>query len=270
MRRLVLLAVILTGVVSLNVLLYYYIKAQPSGGEKGIYRKDYERLELEEILKRHAEASGGLAAQLELKSLRLTGRFEIEGQGFPARLVKKSPDLARFSIEMPSGDYLMVHDGETVWEQHPGKPPHLLDTRMARAFEEEAPLTTPLTNPGLYDAALEQEEGLWFSGRYYYRVKATLPSGLVKTYWIDGDTFLESKVVSYEKERENAETEILLSDYRTVEVMEIPHRIVSLKNGQRQYLFTVESVELNPGILSGYFEYPFDEDTIETLSGTDH
>lgn len=254
-RRILLAAT--TGLLAAIVLVTAYLLlrpvATPASNSQQLSLRDYS---LTTLLQRHADASGGLSAQRDLVGLRLHGTIEMEGRSFPAVLTKKSPDRVRIAINLLQGDYRMAFDGEAVWEQPPGQPPHWLDTPMATDFMAEAPLISALIDPAKHNATLSQEPPIAEDGRTFYRILAKTPYGRQQRFWLDASTFLDTRIDSWKVSAPSEVTTQIQSDHRPVEGLLIPHRIVSLKNGQRQYLFTIESVELNPGVLSSHFAFP--------------
>ena len=70
-------------------------------------------------------------------------------------------------------------------------------------------------------------------------------------YWIDKDTFLISRVISYYNRRILVEED--RSDYRKANCMMLPFRIITKVNGQRLADLTIDSYDLKTEVPSARF-----------------
>jgi hypothetical protein len=81
--------------------------------------------------------------------------------------------------------------------------------------------------------------------------------GPVQTYFLDAETGLEHKVVTeIDAGGQRITSEMLLSDYRTVDGRTMPFKARQLVNGEQSAEITFQEIEFNVPLEDAFFRMP--------------
>lgn len=217
-------------------------------------------LSLDEIMANHYEALGGLERIKSVTSRKMEGRMTIQ-QGMEASftLISKRPMKARMEFTLQGMTGVQAYDGETAWMVMPfmgQTEPEVMPPDMADPMKEEADFDGPLVDyadKGHQLALVGMDD---VEGARVYKLELTHKNGEVTYYYIDAEYFLPIKTESDRTIQGNQiHVETLLSDYKEVDGMMIPHSIQILQGPGSQTL-TIERIEHNVEIDDAQFAMP--------------
>lgn len=234
----------------------YKIVAPPPDSSFKSYRS--EPTSLEEILRRHYEATGGFERQSKLQSFYMTGSLEIEGTRYPITVIKKAPSFSRTSIQFPGGDYTIGYDGKLVWSQQlkPKAPPLVREVvgNDADVYIQDARINSRLFDYSDTGASLELLSGKQTTGAHLcFVVKATQKDGKEYFHHIDSKTFVERKV---SQSKNGISEEAIYTRHKQFDGITVPSEIEIYRDGSMTSKLVVEKIKFDGGIVSSIFSMP--------------
>jgi hypothetical protein len=216
----------------------------------------------DEIIARNTDAKGGLAKQKAVQSMRMIGRMTV-GPGIEAPVVLevRRPKSMRIDISVQGVTITQAYDGTTGWMLNPmsGRTdPELAPPDALKSMEEQADIDGPLIDykeKGHTVELLGKEKA---EGTACYKLKVTLKNGVVCTYFIDAERFLEVRVESRTMVRGIEQvSDTLTGDWRDVGGILIPHSIDSGQAGApARRKIMIEKVELDVPFDASRFAIP--------------
>lgn len=223
--------------------------------------------DLDEILAKHYEAIGGLEAWKAVESMRATGKMSMGGGAMEAPFVfiAKRPHRVRLEFTFQGMTGVQGYDGETAWMIMPfmgSTDPEVMPEDMAREFKDQGDIDGPLVG---YEEEGHQLELIGLEeteGTQVYKVKVIKKSGDVEYHFLDSEYFIPIKVEgSREMQGRTVEYESILSDYKEVGGLMIPHSIESKSKGAPAgQVITIEQIELNVEVDDSIFTMPEKEE----------
>ncbi len=216
----------------------------------------------EKILDKTIKAQGGRQAFEMLHSRVSTGTFEIVGQRQKGRrtLHESSPDTRYLELQLRPGQTLKTGtDGFVHWEIAINGEAKILEGDEKTISARRGRFNAQLHWRDLYEKVeCVGKESL--DGRACYKVRLTPKVGGEITTYYDSKTGLPTRK---DEVRENESGELLiedlLSDYRKVDGVMLPHKITRhVRGGPRTatYITIWESIEHNTDMPSDRFELP--------------
>ena len=174
----------------------------------------------DEIIAKYVAKIGGMEKVQAVKTLRQTGKF-IGGGGFEARLIDefRRPNVQRNEFIFQGMTGVSAFDGKTGWKIEPwgGKKDaeslseDELKSYMDGDFDES------LINYKQKNIKVEYLGKDVFEGSDVVKLRATLPSGTVKTYFLDTDYYVPIKIeVTRMVRGAEVESETIVGDYKEV------------------------------------------------------
>lgn len=210
-------------------------------------------------LQRYTDAYGGGRDADALSSISIEGTQELNGQVYDFLLRKKRPDSIRYRLSHGETHIVSAFDGITGWiqvDQVGEETTRELTRDELRALKEEADFETPLfrylERRGNQIEMTGREQ---IEGRDAYVFEVTESDGRRSRYYMDAR---EPHIL--QKERLGAEGEVVLTivyrDYREVEGFPFAYQIETKQGEQMVSLVKVDTIVVNPGLLSFYFKMP--------------
>ncbi len=216
---------------------------------------------VDEVVDKMEKARGGREKLLGITSVYMEGSREMMGNEVTVKITKVQDKLSRTDFEMGgSNGFNLVTDKE-AWNYFPMRmdAPRRMPDEVLPALQTELDISGPLVNYAAkgHVAELLGKEDL--EGASCYKIKLTLKSGRVITYWIDVASSLIVQSASTggfggrrrNDDRGNTEPQQMLTlfkDYRAVDGVLFPHSIES-KNpsgeGRGAGGTTFDKIELN-------------------------
>ena len=216
----------------------------------------------DEIVAKYVAKIGGMEKIQAIKSMRQTGKFS-GGGGFEAVIVNenKRPNKARQEFSLQGMTVVDAYDGQTGWKIEPfqgKKDPESLSEDEMKAMIDDANFDDSLIN---YQARGNKVEYVGIDqvdGTDAFKLKVTLPSGTVKTYYMDTDYYVPIKIETKRMIRgAEVETETVLGDYKEVNGVYYPYSFeTGAKGSQNKAKITIEKIEANVPLDDARFVRP--------------
>jgi hypothetical protein len=214
---------------------------------------------IQRLLQRYTEAYGGLRDANRLTSISIEGVQIQGGQQYTFHIRKKRPNSMRYQLERGDATLTSVYNGERGWLQmkQAGKSSteELAGSKL-KVLKGEARFESPLYR---YQEKPENRislEGLErVGGIEAYVLRVEEPDASPCLYYLHPQS---SHVLRIDRLDETGKTvfQTLYRNYKEVSGYPFAHEIENRENGETVSLTRVESVLVNPGLLSFYFENP--------------
>lgn len=220
-------------------------------------------LTADELVRKALDARGGIQKIKAIQSERIAGTISFgPGVGGPFFVELKRPGKMHMEIVIQDRTIVRVYDGRNSgWMLNPfteNKGPVEMSANDLKNITDESDFDGPLVD---YQAKGNKVEYLGaddVDGKPVEKLKLTVKSGEVRTYFFDAATFL---LLKWEGVRQGESGQFpvvsLFRDYREVEGVKFAFEVDtgSLKGDQEQQL-TIEKIALNPAIDEARFEKP--------------
>lgn len=209
----------------------------------------------EEIMDKHIEAIGGKAAFDKFKTSAAEGTIAIGGIKGQLKLYQAAPNKVLMDIDLPGiGKISQGTDGETAWSNDP-----LTGARIKKGDERAQAIRRATFNEAKWRDTYKTAECMGeedVDGKPCYKLKLTTPEGDVRTNWYDKKTHLLVKQSSKEKSPQgDVEQESLVSDYKKVDGVLLPYKLVQKVGGQ-EVVTTLDKVQFNVDMPADRFALP--------------
>lgn len=206
-------------------------------------------LSLEELLSKHREALGGTA---RIQSLRgysghgLLVSLTLGPEGEPFTMGLSLPDRLIFNVETPAGKTYGLHvDGTTGRHTDPEAGFEWVEIPTSQTYRHlrVANIVTPLVRIDKSHMSFKGKKP--FAGREMFVVKVEFENGDTGTFYLDKETYLIDHVVeSWKLEEATTEITRTYSEYRWVDGVRIPHRVLEVNPvGPRTFRYAEISLE---------------------------
>jgi len=217
--------------------------------------------DLHEVLDNYYEAIGGVDAWKSVESMRATGAMAMMGIEAPFVVTTKRPNKVRIEFSFQGMTGVQAYDGETAWMLMPfmgRSDPEVMPVDMAKDVIDRADLDGALIGwqeSGHQVELLGKEET---AGTGAYKIKVTKKNGDVEYYFLDSEYYVPIKTEgSSMQQGRMVEFETILSDYKEVGGLMIPHSVEARPKGAPSgQVITIEQVELNVEIDESTFTMP--------------
>ena len=215
----------------------------------------------DEVIARYVKTVGGMDKIQAVTTLRRVGKY-TGGGGFEATFVQenKRPNLVREEFSLQGMTRINAWDGKTGWKIDPfggKKDPEALSEDEMRGIVEDADFDEPLVNYREKGNKVELVGMDQIEGTDVYRLKLTLKSGDVRTYYMDTDSFVPIRMDEKRTIRgTEQETETNLGNYKEVAGWFMPFAIESGPKGQAKGKITFDHIDSNVAIDDSRFAKP--------------
>lgn len=205
---------------------------------------------------------GGLDSLEAFRSLSLTGQLEQGGETYDITVFRKRPNLYRFRMEREGFQRLTVaYDGERAWIKRGSKeaaeyfqPEGGNEWLRVEAIFENPILNNRLKQPQIKASFGQFDRSLGELGQYLINVRYL--DGIQQVYYLDAVTLLTAKIVSTMLDGSQIETRY--SDYRMDLKYPLPTVVENWVGEKMVNRYTFSDIEINKGLLIGFFEKPQD------------
>ncbi len=219
-----------------------------------------QELSLDEVLANYYEAVGGVEKIKSINTMRVTGRMMLP-QGMEATFQRLSmrPNKIRLEFTVQGITGIQAFDGETAWMLMPfmgQTDPEEMPPDMAERMREEADFDGPLMDHEAKGHQVELVGTEEVEGAQTYKLKVTLKHGEVTYSYLDSEYFLPIKTAEKRTiQGTELEMETILSDYKEVDGLMVPHSI-QVMGGPGAQALIIERVEINPELDDTEFAMP--------------
>lgn len=216
----------------------------------------------DEIIAKNIAAKGGLAKLQAVKTIRMTGKMTIApGVDAPIVMELKRPNAMRVDFTVQGMVGSQAYDGAKGWQLMPfagSKVPQELSAEETALAAEQADLDGPLMDYKAKGNTVELLGKETIEGSVTHKLKVTLKNGVVRTFYIDAEHFLEIKEEARRTIRgTETETETIIGDYKEVDGMMFPHAVdAGVKGSPQRQKIVIDKIEINMPIDDARFKMP--------------
>ncbi|WP_167610550.1 LolA family protein [Maribellus sediminis] len=173
---------------------------------------------LDEVLEKNYKATG-LEKLADVKTFYIKAKMSMMGMEMPMTMQMKKPNKFKIETEAMGQKIVQGFDGENGWMINPMVGGGVTDLKGAdlKQAMSQADLEGELYNYAKKGSTAELIGKVNLDGKEAYRIKLTNADGMVKDYYIDGETYLVSMV----KTKVEAMGQTMNVDTKIVEYKEI-------------------------------------------------
>jgi outer membrane lipoprotein-sorting protein len=213
---------------------------------------------VDEILRKNAQAHGGLEKMKSVTSMKLTGRIQAPSAPEVAFTVqKKRPNLVRIDLIDRGKKATQAFDGSTGWEtSYLGGDPLPASEDEIKEIREDADFDGPLIDHSNKGDTIELVGRENVNGTAADKLKVTLNDGDIEFFYLDSATGLELKRTRKVK-RQGKEIEVTTSfeNYKQVNGLSLPFSIKQTVGGTQQQI-VIDNAQINMAIDNSIFKMP--------------
>jgi len=193
-------------------------------------------------------------------TMRLRGTVTSRGKTVPVLVLRKRPNRLRQETAFDAGTVIAAFDGRRAWAINPfsgSDAPRRLTGSEVDDAAAQADFDGPLVDPAAHGFAVALVGAESVDGRPAYRLRLKKPGSPGQDFLIDATTWLEIKsVTTVSRDGRPATLETAFDDYRSVDGVMVPFRIVTSIGGQTVSVMQVERVDLGVPIADALFVMP--------------
>lgn len=214
---------------------------------------------LESVLQRFTKAYGGFRDADTLTSLSVEGTILQNGQTFDFLMRKKRPHFMRYRLSNDYNSVIAGYDGSQGWivtKNNQEVSIDLIDQEAHRKIRDQSRFDSPLFfHLQKSEHQIELIERTSLDGRSVLVLEVIEYDSEASRYYLD---FENTHIVRVDHLEADGEFSIqtLYRDYREVEGFPFAFEIETRVNGETKSLAKVNSIDVNPGIISVYFAKP--------------
>jgi hypothetical protein len=224
---------------------------------------DPEALTAEAVLDLHLKARGGAELWDKVETLEIDGTWTAFSLDVPMTIRRMRPNLYRFDHVVFDMPVTIAFDGERAWLQGAafGAPDgtEINDASKRNVFLD-APFGSKLLAHAAAGAEVEYVGVEDVEGKACHVLRVSLEGMPEETWYVDADTFLETKRVSktfdvFSGPGIELEMETFFMNFEEVDGVVIPYR-EERHFGTRYRVFEARTVKVNPGFGAAVFGMP--------------
>ncbi len=212
---------------------------------------------LDDVLNKYVKATG-LETLANASSFQITAKISQMGMELPMIMKIKKPNKFRMEMEMQGQKMIQAYDGEKGWMIAPWISPDPQDLSGAQLKDaiDQADMEGELYNYKKKGHSIEFIGKVNLDGKPAYKLKLTTKDGNLKTYFIDADTYLITKVKATVKANgQSVDITQNMLDYKTVDGVTMAMKIES-QSPMGKAVITMEDVKLNVDFDDAIFKKP--------------
>ena len=225
----------------------------------------------QEVLTGVLKSQGGNATLSKIQSMRIRGHIETQEESIPFTLVRKKPNLVRLTLDYPKGSYAIAYNGHIVWSRLGGAPHKqvtIVTGENAKNFKLNAPFFGYLLEPTRYSTKINSIEWDTWNEQQILKVAISTEDSKLIEYYLDPESYQILRMVFHENANgKKIVRDSRFSDFRPTGTLTEAYHTEVITNGKPESTQTVNSFELNPGVLDTSFNPP--EGTLTTKSKRD-
>lgn len=173
----------------------------------------------------------------------------------------KRPRMTRVELKFKDQTSVQVYDGKNGWKLRPYIGRHQVEPFTPRELAiaaGEQDLDGPLVDYVAKGTKVDKAGIEQVDGHEAYKLRLKLKSGQMRTLWIDAQTFLDLQYASSNpKGRKEQQIATVMSDYRTVQGLQIPFRLENHVGGvATPQRLLIEQVSVNAALADHLFVKP--------------
>jgi hypothetical protein len=220
---------------------------------------------VDELVSKNIQARGGIEKIKAVQTYRSVGRLTSSGRralSATVTLDRMRPNLLRSGFTLQAMTRVRAYDGSTGWQIQPfrgSKEPQLMGEDDVRDLTIDADIDGPLVDYKEKGNRVEYLGHDIVDGDDALRLKVTLKDGDIIYYYLDPDTYLETRKEAQEFIRGSVKENVTdLGSYKPVAGVMYPFSMSSgPKNDPSAWAtVTVDKIEINSGVERSEFAVP--------------
>jgi hypothetical protein len=212
---------------------------------------------VDEIVAMNLKAKGGVEKWNAVKTVRMTGTISAQGKALPMTVYAKRPNSTRQEVSVGDRTMVQAFDGSVAWATDPRM--NGMPQQAPPAVSDRARTNAALINYKEKGTVIDFVGKETLDGRDVFHLKVTLRGGEVQQYFLDAQSGLEVKTsaeVDPMGTGQKQTMELVMSDYRDVDGIMLPHSIKQFLNAKPVMETKIDKVELNPVVDETLFRMP--------------
>ncbi len=200
---------------------------------------------VDELVAKNLQARGGLDQIKAIHSIRQVARLDTQGMQATVTMYGARPNLTRQELHVGDQTVVSAFDGTTAWTINPlsgSTTPRVITGPELEVIREESEFDSPFVDYKTRGFTIDLVGTETVDGRQVYHLKVVSKNGAAKDCYLDGETFLETRIVLTGPV---GTLEQRFSDYRDVQGIKMPFAIETRQNGVEVARVTVEQIEVN-------------------------
>ena len=212
-----------------------------------------------QVLDKIIEAQGGRDLLSKINDQTFSGSMEMIQMGLSGSITmyQKRPNKLRMDMEVMGMMITQAYDGEIAWMTNfqTGNAEELPE-RMAEDLRRQAIGDDALLNPEKYGITFALKDKETIEGKDYIVLEQTFSDGYKVILYIDPETYLayKTKAKAFNQMGVEVESETLLSDYKEIKGMMLPHSIIIYQDGEEFLQMTVTETSFNTNLEDAMFK----------------
>jgi CO dehydrogenase/acetyl-CoA synthase delta subunit len=217
----------------------------------------------DEVVTKYLSAIGGADKWKKLESMRQTGFVVVQGMNIPFTSTQARPNMTRQEGDFQGQKFIDAYDGTEAWVQSPwqtmNKPTKKTEEETKEAAKEN--FEDDFIDYATKGHSIELEGTEEIEGSKCFKVKLKRKVGDEKIYFFDSENYVPLVIRSFISTgpMKGQAVEMVMSDYKEVDGIMVPHTMEQKMNGQVGMTIKAEKVELNPVIDKTIFSFPSDK-----------
>jgi hypothetical protein len=211
------------------------------------------------ILNRYIKSMGGRANLQKIRSIRMEGDLiYADGTSHKLTVLKKKPNLVRITLDTGTLRIIQAYDGKDAWFAREQGNNLFIDRMRGQArttFLIQAPIENILIDKRDSGAEIELLEDVEFVRVPCYQIEARFPDGSRIIHCINKETYLEHRILQYNREGELA-SEIVPSNFEFFDGILFSMNSKVVADGEEVSSLVIEEVQTNIGVLDSAFSPP--------------
>lgn len=212
---------------------------------------------LDDVLEKHFEAVGQQKL-METKTFEIKAKISQMGMEFPMEMKMKKPEMFLVTMTMQGQEMVQAFDGETGWMIAPwiSAEPQALTGEQLKQAKEQASLEGELYNFEQKGSIADFVGKVNLDGKEAYKIKLSTSDGNTKDYYIDGKTYLISKVkAKISSQGQTVDVEQTMGDYKTIGGITLATK-TETKSPMGMAVILMEEVKFDQPIDDAIFKQP--------------
>jgi outer membrane lipoprotein-sorting protein len=218
-----------------------------------------QALTVDDVIAKNLAARGGAEKLKSLTSVKITGVVTAQGMELPMTSWAMRPNRMRRDTKFQDQTIVIAFDGTTVWGINPmlGPTPQTITGPQADLTRDEATFDPLFLSYKERGHAIELVGTETVEGNEVHHLKVTKKNGTIEHHYLSAASGLEVRSVSTLKQGGiEAEVTTDLSDYQTVDGMQIAFSMKQSMNGNPVAQIKLEKIEFNVSINEDLFRMP--------------
>ena len=211
------------------------------------------------IIDKHLDVMGGRAEWGKIKSLRIKATVtQPDGSEYQITILKKRPNLTRLIMEKGQRRITRAYDGKIAWQGFEvGSRSEFtpMEKSLATRFIRDSNMNTISIEKNPRDYKLMLGKDVILVRAPFYQLTAIYPDNAKVVSYIDKDSFLERRQLSYDSEG-NVVSEVVFGEFEIIDGILYAMLVTSMNGDEVLNTMKLDKVETNVGLLKSSFSPP--------------